>query len=56
MADQEGIVEIISNLEEEELYALAKTVTQGLLKIENTDGKIEILSISLSTTNSFQRR
>lgn len=40
MADQQGIMEILSKLDDDEIYALAKTVTQGLLKIENKDGKI----------------
>lgn len=40
MADQEGIVELLSHLDEDEIFALAKTVTQGLLKTENKNGKI----------------
>lgn len=33
-----GIVEILSSLEEENLMTLARTVTQGLLKINSTEG------------------
>lgn len=39
MADQQYIIQLLSNLNWNELLALARTVTQGLLKIENKDGK-----------------
>lgn len=38
MDERGGVVELLSKLCEEDIYALAKTVTQGLLKFENRDG------------------
>lgn len=44
MDEQEGIVELLFSLNDEEVYALARTVTQGLLKIDSKDGKISALT------------
>lgn len=44
MGEQESIVEFLCSLDDEEVYALARTVTQGLLKIDNRDGKITALT------------
>lgn len=40
MVERGGVVELLSKLNEEDIFALAKTVTQGLLKFDNQNGKI----------------
>lgn len=44
MSEQEGVVELLCSLNDEEIFALARTVTQGLLKLDNRDGKIPTLT------------
>lgn len=39
MSSESGIMELLTYLKEEEIFALAKTVTQNLLKIGNREGK-----------------
>lgn len=38
MVDSEGILEILNKLEDDDVFALAKTVTQNLLKLNTREG------------------
>lgn len=41
MSEKEGIIELLAKLDEDDIYSLTKTVTQGLLKFENLEGKFD---------------
>ncbi|KAG5889274.1 hypothetical protein JTB14_007036 [Gonioctena quinquepunctata] len=57
MSSEKGIIEFLSKLDEDDLLSLARTVTQGLLKINTTDEAIKgILKYSPDVISILRRK